>query len=372
MEAMEGRRFLRPKQAKVRFLAIALALSFCALFGAAQAQDAPPVTVVTPAPFEPAEALRFSGTLTSERHAELSPRVSGLVSRVLVDAGDRVAEGDLLLELDATLATLELQRAEAAVDEASTRLREAQRLREEGRALGTNMAKTVLRTREAQVGIEAAAVARLDADRQTEVERVARHYLLAPFDGVVSRKRTEMGEWVETGTPVLELLATDRLRLDVQVPQEHFAGVALDTKVSVRLDAFPDQAFVGRVAAKVPLSDSGARTFLVRVLLDNPGGGMIAGMSAVAGFGLGGDQVALGLPRDVLKRYPDGTTTVWVVERAGAEDKVFERKVRIGRAIAETVDVIDGLKPDARVVLDGNETLQEGQAVRVVDEAVMR
>jgi RND family efflux transporter MFP subunit len=340
--------------------------------GAALAQDAPPVTVVTPVPFEHAETLRFSGTLTAERHAALSPRVSGLVSRVLVDAGDRVAEGDLLLELDATLATLELQRAEAAMDEALTRLDEAQRLRDEGQALGVNMAKTLVRTREAQVVIESAGVARLEADRRTEAEMVARHQLLAPFDGVVSRKRAEIGEWVETGTPVLELLATDRLRLDVQVPQEHFANVALDMPVSVRLDPFPDQAIVGRVAAKVPLSDPGVRTFLVRILLANPNGDMIAGMSAVAGFGLEGDRVALGLPRDVLKRYPDGTTTVWVVERAGGDAKVSERKVRIGRAIAETVDVIEGLEPDALVVLDGNETLQEGQAVRVVDEAAMR
>ena len=80
----------------------------------------------------------------------------------------------------------------------------------------------------------------------------------------------------------------------------------------------------------------------------------------------------LGLPRDVLKRYPDGTTTVWVVDGSGEDAKAFERKVRIGRAIAETVDIVDGLEPDARVVLDGNETLQEGQAVRIVDEAVMR
>ena len=353
-------------------LVIAVAAALCLPPGAARAQDAPPVTVVKAAPFEQAESLRFTGSLTSERHAELSPRVSGLVSRVLVDAGDRVAEGDLLLELDATLAGLELERAEAAVAEAQTRLREAQRLRDEGRALGANMAKTILRTREAQVGIEAAAVARLEADRRTEVERVARHYLLAPFDGVISRKRTEMGEWVETGTPVFELLATDRLRLDVQVPQDHFPNVALEAPVSVRLDAFPDRALVGRVAAKVPASDPGARTFLVRVLLDNPGGNMIAGMSAVAGFSVGGSEVALGLPRDVLKRYPDGTTTVWVVEADGGEHKVYERTVRIGRAIAETVDVIDGLEPEARVVLDGNETLQEGQTVRVVDEAAMR
>ena len=298
----------------------ALALVFCLNGQAATAQDAPPVTVVAPAPFESAETVEFTGTLTSERHANLSARVSGLVSRVLVDAGDRVAAGDLLLELDATLATLELHRAEAAMDEALTRLDEAQRLRDEGKALGANIAKTIVRTREAQVVIESAGVARLEADRRFQAEMVGRHKLYAPFDGVVSRKRSEIGEWVETGAPVLELLATDRLRLDVQVPQEHFPRVAKDMAVAVRLDALADQQLIGRVAAKVPLSDPGVRTFLVRVLLDNPTGDVIAGMSAVAGFNLEGDAIALGLPRDVLKRYPDGTTTVWVVETEGSEN----------------------------------------------------
>lgn len=363
---------MRQGHTYLRWRAAALGLALSLAAGAGLAQDAPPVTVVSPAPFESAESLQFTGTLTSERLADLSPRVSGLVSRVLVDAGDRVAAGDLLLELDATLATLELHRAEAAMDEALTRLDEAQRLRDEGKALGANIAKTIVRTREAQVVIESAGVARLEADRRSQAEMVARHQMFAPFDGVISRKRTEIGEWVETGAPVLELLATDRLRLDVQVPQEHFPRIAIDTPVSVRLDAFPGQALVGRVAAKVPLSDRDVRTFLVRVLLDNPTGDVIAGMSAVAGFGLEGDKVVLGLPRDVLKRYPDGTTTVWVVETEGSETKVFERKVRIGRAIAETVDVIEGLKPESRVVLGGNETLQEGQTVRIVDEAAMR
>jgi RND family efflux transporter MFP subunit len=258
------------------------------------------------------------------------------------------------------------------VDEALIRLDEAQRLRDEGHALGGTIPQTVLRAREAQVVIESAAVARLEIERQIEAELVARHRLVAPFDGVVSRKRAEIGEWVETGTPVLELLATDRLRLDVQVPQEHFPAIVPDMRVTIRLDSFPDREFVGRVATRVPLSDPSVRTFLVRVLIDNPAGGIIAGMSAEAAFNLEGDRVALRLPRDVLKRYPDGTTTVWVADGETDDARVFERRVRIGRAIAETIDVIEGLEPDARVVLGGNETLQEGQSVRIVDQAAMR
>lgn len=338
----------------------------------AAAQETPAVTVVNPVPLERGPLQHFTGSLTSERHAALSPRVSGLVSRVLVDAGDRVAQGAVLLELDSTLAQLELQRAEAAMDEALTRLDEAQRVRDEGEALGSNIPMTVRLGRAADVVVQAAALARIEAERRIQAEIVARHRLVAPFDGVVSRKRAEAGEWVETGTPVLELLATDRLRLDIQVPQEHFSAVAPGAPVTVTLDSAPGRAFAGQVAAKVPLSDPAVRTFLVRVLIDNPSGDMVAGMSAGAAFRLSGERTVLSLPRDVLKRYPDGTTSVWVVENDAQSARAFERKVLVAATVAETVDVIDGLAADARVVLRGNEILKEGQSVRVIDESAMR
>jgi len=350
----------------------ALWLALAAGAPAGLAQDAAPVAVVAPAPIERGAALRFTGTLTAARSAALSPRVGGLVTAVNVDAGDRARQGEVLLTLDSTMVALELRRAEAAVDEALFRLEEAQRLRDEADALSGTIPQTTLRARAAQVSIEEAALARLDAERRMQAELIARHQLLAPFDGVVAAKLAEVGEWVEPGDAVLSFVATERLRLDVQLPQEHYNRIATGAEASVRLDALPGHEFPGRIAAKVPVSDPTARTFLVRVELDNPSGEMIAGMSAEVAFRLAGAADALALPRDALKRYPDGTVTVWIVLGEGNDLHATERPVRIGRTISETVEVLDGLEAGARVVVRGNEVLQEGQAVRVVDETAMR
>jgi len=332
------------------------------------AQDAAPVTVVAPQPVESRKPIYFTGSVTSERYAELSPRVSGLVTSVNADAGDPVERGDVLVELDAVLAGLELRRARALLDEARMRLAEAERVRDEAYALGENIPQTELRSREAQVEIEGAVVARLEAEYRQQAERVERHSLVAPFDGVVTRKRTEVGEWVETGTPVLEVVAPEKLRLDVQVPQEHYAAIMPGAPVTVRLDAWPGERFEGRVEAKVPISDSGVRTFLVRVGLDANGRDIIAGMSGEAAFRPQQEQTAFEIPRDSVVRYPDGSTTVWLVEQNDDGVRAVEREVELGRTLSETVEVMSGLSSDALVIVRGNELLEEGQPVRVVED----
>jgi RND family efflux transporter MFP subunit len=210
---------------------------------------------------------------------------------------------------------------------------------------------------------------RLDRERQdTNATYIADMMFVAPFAGVISRKLTEAGEWVETGVPVLELVGTEHLRLDVQAPQERFVDIDLETPVSVRLDGHPKDTFRGRVSAKVPVNDPGARTFLVRVLLEDAEGRMIPGMSAEATFGIRSERSAVTVPRDALVRDADGTQRVWIVTNENGESRASARTVRLGRSLAETVEVVEGLEPDLPVIVRGNESLHEGQAVHVVVE----
>lgn len=359
------------KPSRVLLWAAVWAIGFVTLRASTVGADsAAPVRVIRAVSADTAETLRLTGTVTAERRARLSPRVSGLVAVVHVDAGDRVAKGDVLLDLDRVLAALAQRRAEAAVEEARTRLAEAKRLQGEAKELVKDnyIPETDAHARAANVKLNAAVVARLEAEAREAAERVDRHSVIAPFGGVISRKLTEAGEWVETGTPVLELVGTDDLRLDVQAPQERFVDIDQETSVSVRLDGHPERSFSGRVAAKVPVNDPAARTFLVRVLVEDAGDWMIPGMSAEVIFGIRGEQSAVAVPRDALVRGPDGTDRVWIVQDVDGESRAFPREVRLGRSLAETIEVIDGLEAELPVVVRGNETLREGQAVQVVTE----
>lgn len=331
------------------------------------AQDALPVVLVAPTLVQSAPPLRLTGTITAERSSSLSPRVSGFVVRADVDAGHVAKRGAVLITLDPTLAQIEQRSAEARLAEARARLTDAMRLREEAQALGENIAQSTLRTRGAQVEIETAIVARLEAEYRYAAEVVARHSVTAPFDGVVVRKLTEVGEWVEAGQSILEFVGTDRLRLDVQVPQEHYVGISQTTSALVKIDAYPDDRFTGQVSTKVPVGDPNARTFLVRVLLDDPAHEIIPGMSAEIEFVLPNGATAIEIPRDSIVRYPDGTTSVWVVENAEDGLVARERKVVLGGSLGANVKVIDGLASNTYVVVRGNEVLEDGASVQPVD-----
>jgi len=344
-------------------------LLLAALSAQVRAQDAAPVRVVPPQVGTVADVLTLTGTVTSARAAELSPRVSGLVARVHVDAGSRVAAGDVLIELDAALARLELERVKAAVHEGRIQREEAERVRDEARRLvaDRNIPKSQADAAEAEARLAAAAVARLEAEQRQQEEVVARHRLLAPFDGVVARKRTEAGEWVATGTPVLELVAVEDVRVDVQAPQERYDDLRRGVSVEVRADAMPGHTLEGRVAAVVPVKDPASRTFLVRVEVPENDAELTPGMSVNVSFRLDRSRGAITVPRDAVIRQPDGSALVWVVIEEGGRRVAAPRRVELGRPMGDTIEVRSGLERDATVVVRGNETLREGEPVRILD-----
>jgi RND family efflux transporter MFP subunit len=338
----------------------AATVSALLIASAVSAQEAVPVVVVAPRTAQVTDELRLTGTLTAERSARLSPRVDGLVARVRVDAGDRVRSGAPLVELDSTVASLALDRARAETAEARARSDEAARLAAEARRLVAekHLPQTELARREAEAKLAAASLAASEASEREQAELLRRHVVPAPFTGVVARRLADVGEWVSRGTPVIELVATDRVRLDVQAPQERFAAIREDAVVQVLADALGGKS--------LPVSDPSARTFLVRVVVDEAQGRLLPGTSATAVIGLPGTKRALVIPRDALLRYPDGSFTVFVLRDGPKGTTALERPVKLGGGGAQ-IEVLEGIEPADRIVVRGNERLRNGQAVRVVE-----
>lgn len=349
---------------------VLLAGFFFSTTSSAIAQTPATVEVVMPESGEGVRTLELSGSVTPRRAATLSPRIPGLVAEVAVDAGDRVSAGDVLMRLDDKLAELAVLEARASVEESRAALKEAQRLYDEGRRLVADnyVSETEVAAREAALAVAQAAVSRSESQLATAEERFARHNLVAPFDGVISNKLTEAGEWMETGAAVVELVGTDELWLDVRAPQQYWHDLSPDADVTVTLDALPDRTLDAVVHARVPVSDPDARTFLVRLLFQDGqdlASRVTPGMSGRATFRLSADREVLRLPRDALIRYPDGTTTVWVVEQQGQEKRAREVEVAVGQTSGDNVEITSDLDPLLPVVVRGNEILQQDQLVRV-------
>lgn len=332
---------------------------------AASAQAAVPVRVALPAPADFGEQFQLTGTLTADRAAGLSPRVDGLVKSVAVDAGATVKAGERLLQLDDAVARHALARARAGAAEAEANAGEAERLLAEGRRLAADkfIPASQVGTLEARLEQARAARASARAAVAEQEELVRRHALPAPFDGVVAARHAEAGEWVQRGDTVLDLVATDRVRLDLQVPQERFAALAGEAKVEVFPDALPGVALPARVEARVPVTDPQARTFLLRLRVDDAEGRLLPGTSARAVVSLPATEPALAVPRDALLRQPDGGYSLFVALPEGEGFVARQRTVRVLRDRGSRVAIAEGLAPGERVVVRGNEALRDGQAI---------
>lgn len=337
----------------------------CSAF--AQDQRRAPVSVVPVRQQPVQQLLQLSGTVTAARAARLSVATSGLVNGLTVDAGDRVEKGAVLLQMDDELARLQWQGAAAAEDQASRALQDARRRSEEARRLAPqqSIAETVVRDLEAEVAEDEAALQVAIAETGYRRGILERHLLRAPFAGVISARYTELGEWVTPGDAVLELVATEDLRIDFQVPEDYLGRI--DDGASVRLALAGEREFrhPGQIAAAVPVTDPTARTFLLRIVTRDRVAEMRPGMSARAELKLETRRSGMVVPRDAVLRFADGRVVVWVAEPGADGPLAAERLVRTGIAFDGMVEVLDGLSVGEQVVVRGNESLRNGQRVRI-------
>lgn len=213
-------------------------------------------------------------------------------------------------------------------------------------------------------------MARFDAELQQataavalQQEVIARHTLTAPFSGVIAKRYTDVGEWVALGTPVLQLVSLTPLLLDVQVPQEYFSALPSLRRIDIRADVLPWQRLTARLLASIPVGDVTVRSFLARLQVSDSGQLLLPGSSASATLYFERDDASvLLIPPDALLRHPDGNFSVFSIRDNTAQ----RHNVRLGRSSEQGVEVLSGLAKQQPVVVRGNETLRDGQTVRIL------
>lgn len=327
-----------------------------------------PIVVVEQSQLESViKQVPISGTVTSPKVARISPEVSGRVKKVTVDIGDVVTKSHTLLNLDPEIQKLKLKADQAATQKFKQELAEAKRRYESGKRLSkqNSISKEELEQRLAAVRIAEASLAQQEAIEHRQQAIVNRHWIKAPFNGVISQKHTEAGEWVDTGKTVITLVSMDNLKLDFQVSQEYFSQVNSSSRIQVRLDALPGKNVDADIETIVPINDPNARTFLLRAKLNKPLKNLNPGMSAQGILKLNTGAVGVIVSRDAIVRYRDGRVTVWVVYTEGEIPKVKEQAVEIGHSYDGKVSITQGLEANTLVVVEGNEGLKQGQNIKI-------
>lgn len=315
-------------------------------------------------------SVQLTGTVTSPSNATLSVATSGLVQAILVEEGAVVQTGEVLLELDAALAELQLENMRARHNQERLALQDAQRRRDEAKVLFTqkSFSKSRFSDIESEVDQQGAVLQQAAASMNYQQQIVARHQLRAPFAGVIGKKYIAAGEWLAEGDAVFELVATQDLRADFYVAEDFVSTITKDARVEIWSNTNRNNTHRGRISTIVPVLDPVTRTFLLRVEIDEDSSQIIPGMSVQAALQVPTGRDGIVIPKDALLRYPDGRVIVWIVSQDGEAWRVAERVVATGESFGASIEVREGLGEGERVVVRGNESLQNGQVVNLQSE----
>ncbi|MFN8627407.1 MAG: efflux RND transporter periplasmic adaptor subunit [Candidatus Binatia bacterium] len=312
-----------------------------------------PVTVAPVVARPSVRAVNFVGTLYGNQDVTLSSQVDGQITVLKADLGDAVTEGQVLAQIDDDQLRARLQETEAM-------LAKAQADEARGRQL---VGEKVISPQEYESMKTQAAVARA----QTETLRVTiRHARVeSPITGAVAKRFVSAGEYVHPGSQLFTLVAEDPLKLRGDVPERFAHELQIGQPVEVRVDAFPDRPFTGRLARISPASNPENRSVAIEALVDNADRALKPGFFANAGIITRTDDRALMVPQEAVITFA-GVTKLFVVKDGVAH----ERKVRVGtRGSAGMVEVTEGLEPDESVATSGLTKLENGIAVSVKESA---
>lgn len=296
------------------------------------------------------------GSLRSHQGVVLRPEVSGRISRLGFNDGQRVKRGQLLVQLDNTLQLAQLQQAEAQASIARTNL---QRNRE---LVAANFVS--------QSVVDQSAAALEVADAQVALARaqLARMRIEAPFDGVAGIRSVNVGDYVKDGADLVNVEDLSSVLLDFRLAERYVSRIKTGQPVEAQLDAMPGKSFKGKVDAVDSLLDANGRSLLVRARLPNSSGELRSGMFARTRVVFATRANALVVPEEALVPLAGKQYLVKVVD--GPNGKVSQRiEARIGMRLPGKVEILEGLAAGDVVVTAGQTRLLRGESLplRVVD-----
>ncbi|MGC2786938.1 MAG: efflux RND transporter periplasmic adaptor subunit [Roseiarcus sp.] len=348
---------------------------------AEQTRDSIPAVLTAPVRASaPTMSVFWPGSTLAFNSADIFARASGYIFTRKVDIGDRVKQGDLLVELavpelDDQISQNEatLNQLRAALDQAQANLKLAQVTWDRDRPLvgqgwATQQQGTVdvqtLKADDAAVSVARANVAA--QENLLKTLRQDRNYALvtAPFSGVITQRNVDIGSLVQgnanTGTDMFTIMNDDVLRIQLYVPQDQAFGVAPGVEAVVRVPEMPGREFPGKVTRIADALQPGTRTLLTEVDVPNPDHALPAGVYCTVELKIPRKTPSLIVPAAAIVFNADGLS-VMVVEDGVAR----VRRVTESRDFGTTVELSAGVKDGDQVILNPPVDLTDGHKVTV-------
>jgi len=329
----------------------------------------PSVSVVSPAPGKTAAGLILPAEAKPLVEAPIYARTSGYLKRFLVDIGAQVKAGDLLAEIDTPELNQELAqaRSQLAESEAALALAKTTDARWADLLKTSSVSEQEAAEKKADLQLKAATVeaARANMSRLADLQSFER--VTAPFAGTITARETDVGQLVaaSNGKELFRLAQTGTLRVYVRVPQAAAQGIAPGQMAELTIPELPGRVFPAKVVRSSGAMSADSRTLLTELEVDNSRGEILAGTYVQVRLNETKLAPTLTLPANTLLFRAEGPQ-VGVV---GADDKVELRSIALGRDFGPTFEVVGGVGPADRVILNPADSLVGGTTVRVVQAA---
>jgi membrane fusion protein (multidrug efflux system) len=329
--------------------------------GEGSAVVAPRVVIQPVTPHRVVERIQAVGDLVAKEEAIVSAEVSGLVTEILLDEGEAVAEGTVILEIDPERRNLELQSQQARVERAEAELRKQERETKRITALGSRNVVSQAQLDAAETELQSTRSDLAEARAQLGLaERALRDASVgAPFPGWIARRYVSKGELVAVGQKLFDLVALDPIEIEFHLAEVDSARVEIGDDITVQVAPYPDEVFRAKVTVVSPRVDPKTRTLRVKGIIANSNGRLRPGLFARADLGVTDREGVAMIPEEAILQRSDGS----VVFRLAGADHVERRVITTGVFRDGYVEVVDGLDIGDLVVVRGQAALADGSIV---------
>lgn len=293
------------------------------------------------------------GTLRANETITVASTVTETVTAINFTDGQRVAKGDVLVEMTDGEEKALLDQQRALVNEAAKQLERAK-----GLAATGAVSKEVLEQRQREASSTRAGLAAL-------ASRLDDHIITAPFDGVVGLRNVSVGALLQPATKITTLDDDSVMKLDFSVPSIFLPTLKPGVKIVAKAPGFAE-SFEGEVSAIDSQVDEATRSIVVRAMIPNPDAKLKPGLLMTVDL-LKSPRDAIGIPESAI--VPEGRKQfVFVVNGAGDKMAAEKREITVGARRPGDMEVTQGLKQGEKVIVQGTMMVRDGGAVTVTAE----
>ena len=336
-----------------------------------EAESIPTVAVVQPTSEAGSDELVLPGNLQAFEESPIFARTNGYLVRWYKDIGSKVEKGELLASIDTPEVDQQLSQARATRDQIKAALGIAKisadrwaNLRKTDSVSQQEADQQASTYTQAQANLAAA-----DANVRMLEQLESFKNVYAPFSGVLTRRNVDPGMLINSGAQaagkeLFDIARVDPLRVYVSVPQAYAPSMKVGVKAAVTLQEFPGQKFTGTVVRTADAIDPATRTLNTEVDVPNKDGKLLPGSFGQVHFAAGNSVPRITIPVNAMLFRAEGPQAAVV----GADDKVQLRSIVIGRDFGNTIEIVGGLEPSDRIIINPSDSLEAGQQVRVAQQ----